>query len=179
MKITSTTISGVYTLEIEPVHDNRGFFARTFCMDELGKAGLVTSFPQCNVSYNAKKATLRGMHYQIAPFGETKIVRCTSGSVYDVVVDIRPSSPTFKKWYGVELSFENRRSIYIPEGIAHGFISLVDGAELLYMMSAKYQPEAARGVRWNDPAFAIEWPLTPSVIADRDNTFSGFSSSQT
>ena len=171
MKITPTAIPGAFVVDIEPIKDERGFFARTFCVDELQSAGLNTSFPQCNISYNEKKATLRGMHYQVEPYEEIKLVRCTAGSVYDVLVDIRPESAAYKKWFSVELSASNRRAIYIPKGIAHGFITLTDGAELLYMMSSQYKAEAARGVRWNDPEIGIDWPLKPAVISERDLSF--------
>jgi dTDP-4-dehydrorhamnose 3,5-epimerase len=171
MKFTETIIKGAFIIDPEEVHDERGFFARTFCVDEFGKAGLSTQFPQCNISYNDKKATLRGMHYQVEPFGEIKIVSCTSGSVYDVLVDLRPESTTYRKWFGVELSASNRRAIYIPKGIAHGFITLTDGAELFYMMSAIYKPDAARGVRFDDPAIGIKWPLKPLVISKRDMNY--------
>jgi dTDP-4-dehydrorhamnose 3,5-epimerase len=168
MKIIETPLLGAYVIDIEPINDVRGFFARTFCVKELETRGLNIQFPQCNISYNEKKATLRGMHYQKEPYGEVKIVRCTSGSVYDVIVDLRPLSSTYCKWFGLELSSLNRKAIYIPRGMAHGYVTLTDNTELLYMMSEFYNSDSAKGVRWNDPIFNIQWPLSPLLVSERD-----------
>jgi dTDP-4-dehydrorhamnose 3,5-epimerase len=174
MRATQLAILGVWLLEIEPHIDDRGFFARTACAEEFLKWGLPTQYPQSSVSFNTAKGTLRGMHLQIAPSKEAKLVRCTQGKVFDVVLDLRPASPSFHQSIGVELSAENRFSLAIPEGCAHGFITLVDASEVLYMMSEPHQPNLARGVRWNDPAFGISWPIPPTVISDRDATYPDF-----
>jgi dTDP-4-dehydrorhamnose 3,5-epimerase len=156
------------------LQDERGFFARSFSQDEFEAHGLKTHSVQCNVSYNHKKGTLRGMHYQAAPFAEAKLVRCTMGAVYDVIVDLRPDSLTFMQWIAAELSANNRRMFYIPEGLAHGFQTLEDGSEVFYQMTEVYHPECARGVRCDDPAFGIEWPLPVSVISAKDKTYPDF-----
>jgi dTDP-4-dehydrorhamnose 3,5-epimerase len=168
---TPTRLPDVYLVDIEPHPDERGFFARTWCEDEMRAHGLDPSLVQCNLSYNAKQGTLRGLHYQISPHEEAKTVRCTAGAIYDVVVDLRPSSPAYRSWEGVDLTAENRRMLYIPRGVAHGFITLTDASEVHYQMSTRFVAEAARGVRWDDPAFAIEWPLQPRVMSERDRTF--------
>jgi dTDP-4-dehydrorhamnose 3,5-epimerase len=164
-------IPGLYVIEIEPRADERGFFARTWCADELAGAGLVGSVAQCSVSYNTRKGTLRGMHYQADPYAETKIVRCTAGAVYDVAVDLRPESPTFHKWFGIELQAGRHNMLYIPAGLAHGFQTLTDDAEVYYQISVPYQPDAGRGVRWDDPAFGIVWPLVNPILSERDATY--------
>jgi dTDP-4-dehydrorhamnose 3,5-epimerase len=174
MKFTQTKIPGAYLLEIEPITDERGFFARTFCRQEFAAHNLVTEFPQCNVSFSAKQGTIRGMHYQVAPYPETKLVRCTQGAVYDIILDLRPESPTFKQWVGMELTAENHRMFYIPPGCAHGLQTLSDNAEVFYQMSGIYHPTSARGVRWNDPSFGIELPFPVSVINDRDRNYPKF-----
>lgn len=172
MIFTETKLPGVYTIDLERLADERGFFARAFCVEEFTAQGLQTDFPQCNISYNEKQGTLRGMHYQAAPYGEVKLIRCTMGAVYDVALDLRPDSPTFKQWAAVELSAENRRMLYIPVGVAHGFQSLQDHTELFYMMGTVYHPDSARGVRWDDPAFGIEWPKQARyIISDRDRSY--------
>ena len=168
MIFSETKLQGAYIIQLDPIWDQRGFFARTFCAEEFQERGLVSIFVQHNVSYNAKKGTLRGMHFQAAPHEETKLVTCIKGAVYDVIVDLRPESSTFRQWVSVELSQENRRTLYIPVGFAHGFQTLEDDAELLYHISQQYYQESARGVRWNDPAFRIEWPMEPTVISIRD-----------
>jgi dTDP-4-dehydrorhamnose 3,5-epimerase len=168
MKFSETKISGAYLIEIEPNTDERGFFARTFCSEEFSRHGLVSELNQCNVSYNPKQGTLRGLHYQQLPYGEVKVVRCTKGAIYDVIIDLRPDSPSFKQWVGLELTADNHRMFYIPIGCAHGLQTLVDDTEVFYQMSSGYQPTAARGVRWNDPAFGIEWLLPISMIHQRD-----------
>jgi dTDP-4-dehydrorhamnose 3,5-epimerase len=175
MHFTETALSGAYLVEPEMHRDVRGFFARTFCEDEFSANGLSPHVAQCSLSYNERKGTLRGMHYQAPPGAEAKLIRCTRGSIHDVIVDLRRSSSTFRKWIAIELSAANRRMLFVPEGIAHGFQSLEDGVEVFYQISIAYRPEAARGVRWNDPAFAIEWPLPNPVLSDRDASFPDFS----
>ena len=176
MKFTGMALSGAWLLDIEPVKDERGFFARTWCQREFAEHGLVANLVQCGMSYNKTKGTLRGMHYQTEPHAEAKLIRCTQGVIYDVIVDLRSSSATYKKYAGVELSAENRRMLYVPPGIAHGFLTLTDGCEVLYQMSEFYRPAQARGVRWNDPAFAIRWPDDVRVISERDMNYPYFSS---
>jgi len=156
--------------------DERGFFARTFCRQEFEAHGLNPEVVQCNVSFNERKGTLRGMHYQAAPFAEAKLVRCTSGSIYDVIIDLRPTSATFKKHFAVELSAENGRMLYIPEDFAHGFQTLQNDTEVFYQMAQRYSAEHARGVRWNDPAFGIEWPEGERIIIERDQNYPDFAS---
>ena len=169
-------LPGVYVLEPQKKADSRGFFARTYCRQELEDHGLDPTVVQCNVSVNQRKGTVRGMHWQAAPHEEIKLVRCTGGAMYDVVLDLRPDSPTFKKHVGVELTRENRFALYIPAGCAHGFQTLEDETEVFYQMSEFYYPESARGVRWNDPSFDISWPLPISIIADKDLAFADFAS---
>lgn len=166
-----TRLKGVFIIEPERLEDGRGFFARTFCEREFAVHGLNVRFVQCNISFNKKKGTLRGMHYQVAPHKEAKLVRCTMGAIYDVTIDLRPDSPTFKQWVAVELTAENRRMLYIPEGLAHGFQTLEDNTEVFYQMSEFYHPESARGVHWDDPAFGIQWLLPVTVIAEKDNAY--------
>jgi dTDP-4-dehydrorhamnose 3,5-epimerase len=153
-----TELAGAYVVDLERREDERGFFARAWCASEFGEHGLSTRLVQCNLSFNARQGTLRGMHFQRDPHAEAKLVRCTRGSVYDVIIDLRPESPTYMRWLGVELSAENRRALYVPEGFAHGYQTLVDDTETFYQVSEFYAPEAEGGVRWNDPAFGIEWP---------------------
>ena len=174
MKFYPTALSGAYLIEPDPVQDERGFFARTFCTKEFRESGLSPNLEQCNVSFNTKKGTLRGMHYQSEPHGEIKLVRCTMGSIYDVIIDLRPHSPTFKQWIAIELSAKNRKMLYIPEGFAHGFQTLEDNAEVFYQMSTFYVPSAARGVRWNDPTFAIDWPHDERIISQKDQQYPKF-----
>ncbi len=162
------TIEGAWRVEPQPVADERGFFARTWCQQEFAERGLETRLVQCSVSVSPRRGTLRGMHYQAPPHGEVKLVRCTRGAVYDVVVDLRADSPTLGRWQAVELTADNRWALYIPPGVAHGFLTLVDDCEVYYQMSEFYHAAAARGVRWNDPAFAIEWPAAVTTISDRD-----------
>lgn len=171
MIFTETPIAGAFTIDVERHEDDRGFFARTFCEDELRALGLESRVAQCNVSWNRSRGTLRGLHYQAAPHQETKIVRCTRGAIWDVIVDLRAGSTTQVQWTAVELSAENRRSLYIAAGLAHGFITKTDDAEVLYMMGTAYVPGAARGVAWDDPAFGIRWPFEPVVISDRDRGY--------
>lgn len=175
MIFTETKLQGSYIIEPEPIWDERGFFARTFCAEEFQKRGLVSVFVQHNVSYNTKKGTLRGMHFQAHPHEETKLVTCTRGAVYDVIVDLRTDSSTFKQWQAVELSRQNRRTLYIPVGFAHGFQTLEDDVELLYHISQQYHQESARGVRWDDPAFGIRWPsVNRRIMSARDEGFADF-----
>jgi dTDP-4-dehydrorhamnose 3,5-epimerase len=168
MKFTPAQIPGAYVIDIEPFADERGFFARTWARDEFSAQGLNVDVVQCSLSYNARKGTLRGMHYQTAPHEEAKLVSCPRGSIYDVLVDLRPDSPTFRQWVAEELSAENRRMLYIPEGCAHGYLTLEDDCDVAYQVTADYAPTSARGVRWDDPAFGISWPLRPAIINARD-----------
>ena len=174
MKFTPTKIPGAYLINIEPMTDERGFFARSFCADEFQHQGLNSNFVQCNVSFTARQGTIRGMHYQVAPDTETKLVRCTRGAIYDVILDLRPESPTFKQWVAAELTADNHQMFYIPPGCAHGLQTLVDNTEVFYQMAGVYNADAARGVRWNDPAFGIEMPLAVSVINQRDRKYPDF-----
>lgn len=174
MLFTETELKGAFVIELEKRGDERGFFARTFCRKEFAAHGLNTQLPQANMSFSRFKGTLRGMHYQIHPHAEAKLVRCTRGAVFDVAVDLRSDSPTYLKWLGVQLSAENYKMFYIPEGFAHGYMTLDDHSELIYMVSAFYTPEKERGVRWDDPAFNIKWPLAPEIISDKDKKWADF-----
>ena len=174
MIFVETKLKGVYIIDLQKLEDERGFFARSFCRHEFENHDLNPNVVQCNVSFNARRGTVRGMHYQTKPFEEAKLVRCTMGSIYDVIVDLRPDSPSFKDFIGLELSAHNRSALYIPEGIAHGFLTLEDNTEVFYQMSEFYAPDAARGFRYNDPMFAIPWPQEVEVISDRDRTYPDF-----
>lgn len=174
MIIRESPIPGAFLVETEPVADDRGHFARTWSRTEFTAKGLAVDLDHCGASYNHTKGTLRGMHFQDSPHEEVKLVRCVRGSVYDVALDLRPESPTFRRWFAAELSADNGRALYIPKGCAHGFQTLEDGAEVFYMISVAHRPDAARGVRWDDPAFTIDWPLPTSVIAPRDASFKDF-----
>jgi dTDP-4-dehydrorhamnose 3,5-epimerase len=169
-----TKLAGVFEIQVELKPDERGFFARTWCQREFEVHGLNPSMVQCSVSFNIRKGTLRGLHYQVAPSPEAKLVRCTRGAIYDVVVDLRPESSTFKDWIGVVLTGTDRNMIYVPEGCGHGFLTLEDETEVFYQMSGFYYPELARGVRWNDPTFQIVWPGEVEVISERDRTYPNF-----
>ena len=169
-----TRLSGAYLIEPELKDDARGFFARVWCEKEFAERGLTARVAQCNISFNRTKGTLRGMHYQTDPYREAKIVLCTKGAAYDVIIDLRPESPTFTEWTASELNSENRRMIYVPEGCAHGFQTLKNDTELCYFMSEFYHRECARGVRWNDPRFAVNWPLSPGCLSHRDANFPDF-----
>ena len=171
MIFTESPLPGAYVVDLEPLRDERGFFARSYCAEEFAARGLGPELRQCSVSYNARTGTLRGLHYQCAPHEEHKLVRCTAGAIYDVIVDIRASSPTYRRWFGAELTRDNRRSLFIPPGFAHGFVSLADETEVYYMISVAHAPQFSRGLRWNDPAFAIAWPLVPLVISARDAAY--------
>jgi dTDP-4-dehydrorhamnose 3,5-epimerase len=176
MRFIETKLKGVFTLEPELLKDERGFFARTFCQREFAAHGLKTEVRQCNISYNQQKGTLRGMHYQAKPYEEAKLVRCFRGALYDVIIDLRPDSPTFKQWLGVELTAQNRRMLYIPEGFAHGFQTLEDNTEVFYYMFEFYHPESARGVQWDDPVIGISWPMDYAIISLKDNSYERFNS---
>ena len=171
MIFIETNIPGVFIMDIEPIADDRGFFARTFCKREFEARGLETNFVQCSISYNKKRGTLRGLHYQISPYEETKIVSCIKGSIYDVVLDLRSDSDTLRQWVAVELNDKNQRLLYIPKGCAHGFQTMEDATEVYYQISEFYHPESARGLRWDDRAFGIEWPGEADNISPRDLTF--------
>lgn len=174
MHFIPTTLHGVYEIRPEPIADDRGFFARSWCQQEFANRGLNPKTVQCNISFNARKGTLRGIHYQIAPHEEAKLVRCTTGAIYDVAVDLRQHSPTFKQWTAAVLSAANRNMLYIPEGCGHGFLTLTDESEVFYQMSEIFHPESARGARWNDSAFQIEWPGEATVISSRDQSYPDF-----
>ena len=168
MIFRESELPGAWIVEIDLHEDARGFFARTFCAEEFRQQGLEHEFPQCSVSFNQSRGTLRGLHFQAAPSPEAKLVRCTQGRIFDVIVDIRTAAERFGDWFGIELSAENRIALYIPEGFAHGFITLEDKTEVCYQISRPYVTEAARGIRWNDPKIGVTWPLEPTVISQRD-----------
>lgn len=177
MLFRETRVAGGYVIEPERMEDERGFFARTFSSGEFAAHGLENRVEQCSTSFNARSGTLRGLHYQAAPHGEAKLVRCTRGAIYDVAIDLRPDSPSYLRWVGIELSADNGRALFVPAGCAHGFQTLVDASEVLYQISTPYVPEAARGVRWDDPAFNIDWPPPPPwgrTIAPRDARYPDF-----
>lgn len=175
MEFRPTNLAGAYLVELEPVRDQRGFFARTFCVEEFADHGLEIGYPQHSISYSARKGTVRGMHYQRDPHVETKLVRCTKGAILDVIVDIRRSSPTFCRWQQFELSSANGRQLYIPKGFAHGFQTLCDDVEVSYLISTPYAPGFAGGIRYDDPALEIEWPLPVVEISERDLRWPSFS----
>jgi dTDP-4-dehydrorhamnose 3,5-epimerase len=169
MRFTETSVSGAYLVDPEPKGDERGFFARLWCRDEFAARGLSADFVQCNGSFSARRGTLRGLHYQIAPFQESKLVGCIRGAVFDVVADVRPGSPTFGRWFGATLTGANRTMLYVPEGCAHGYLTLEDASEVVYPVSQMYRPEAERGIRWNDPRFNIDWPYPgPLTVSAKD-----------
>jgi dTDP-4-dehydrorhamnose 3,5-epimerase len=174
VRFQATPLARAYVIELERHGDDRGFFARTFCESEFEAHGLPARFPQCNLSRNRRRGTLRGMHFNAAPFRESKLVRCASGAIHDIIVDLRPGSLTRFEWFGVELSYENGAALFVPEGFAHGFVTLADDTDVFYQMGARFEPEAARGFRWNDPRFSIRWPLLPSVVSERDATYPDF-----
>jgi len=174
MKFDPTPLPGAFLVRLEERIDERGFFARSWCRREFEEHGLDPRLAQCSISYNKRRGTLRGIHYQIAPHEEAKLVRCTRGSVYDVIIDLRPDSPAYMQHFGIVLDADERTSLYSPEGFAHGFLTLVDGSEIFYQMSAFYEPAAARGIRWNDPAFGIRWPGDVLVISEKDRTIPDF-----
>lgn len=174
MNFYETRLSGAFEIHPEFMDDERGFFARTWCQKEFEAHGLNSRLVQCNISYNKGRGTLRGLHYQVAPYAETKLVRCTKGAIYDVVLDLRSDSRTFKQWIAVVLNAEKRNMVYVPVGCAHGFLTLEYGTEVFYQMSEFYNAESARGVRWDDPAFNIVWPAKVEVISERDRTYPNF-----
>ena len=169
-----TKLAGVFEVLPELRRDERGFFARTWCQKEFEDRGLSGKLVQCSTSFNLRRGTLRGLHYQIAPFSEAKLVRCTMGAIYDIALDLREDSPTFLQWHGTALNSCDRRALFIPEGCAHGFLTLENDSEVFYQMSESYHPEAARGVRWDDPTFKILWPYPVNVISERDRTLPNF-----
>ena len=171
MKFKRTTVAGVFLIDLEPRGDARGFFARLFCEEEFAAQGLETRYIQVNNSSTAKRGTLRGMHYQLPPAAEVKVVRCVNGALFDVVLDLRPDSPTFGKSFGAELSASNRTMMYVPKGCAHGFLSTVDDTEAVYFVSAAYQPDAERGIRYDDKAFNIDWPFVPTEVSEKDRNW--------
>jgi dTDP-4-dehydrorhamnose 3,5-epimerase len=176
MIFAETRLPGAYTIDLEPIEDERGFFARQWCEQEFAQNGLATAVSQASVAYNRSAGTLRGMHWQVDPHGEVKLVRCVRGAIYDVIVDLHPGSNTFADWIAVELTEENRRTLYVPEGFAHGYQTLVDDTEVWYQMSSPYVPEAARGFRHDDPRFGIEWPFANNkVVSARDLAWAPFS----
>jgi len=174
MIFTETNLLGAFVIEPERLEDERGFFARTWCQEEMKARGINPRLVQCSISFNKTRGTLRGMHYQDAPQEEAKLVRCTMGAIYDVSIDLRPDSPTFKQHFSVILSAENRKMLYIPERVAHGFLTLEDTTEVFYQMSEFYSPRHAKGIRWNDPTFRINWPFLPTVMSERDRSYSDF-----
>ena len=171
MIFNHTKFAGVYIVELDKMFDERGFFARTWCAKEFEEHGLNPKLVQCNLSYNIRKGTLRGMHYQVAPFAEAKVVSCLSGAIYDVILDLRAESPTFGQWQAFELASSGHRMLYIPEGFAHGFQTLVDDTSVFYQMSEFFHPECARGIRWDDPVFNIQWPISTIVISPKDTNY--------
>lgn len=177
MRFTPLPLAGAFLFEPELHEDERGYFERVWCQRELADHGLEPALAQCSFSYNRRRGTLRGMHYQAAPHAETKVIRCTAGAIFDVVVDLRSESPTRGQWHGVELTRKNRHGLYVPRGFAHGFQTLEDDAEVFYMISTFHEPAAARGVRWNDQAFKIRWPMAPTVMSERDRNYPDWTAS--
>lgn len=171
MIFTPTPLAGAFIITPDLIEDERGFFARTFCRREFEEHGLNPDIIQCNISFNKRKGTVRGMHYQATPHAEVKLVRCSAGTIYDVIVDLRLTSSTFKQWFAVELSSDNRKLLYIPEGFAHGYQTRTDNTEVIYHHSAFYNPESARGLKFDDPAIGIIWPLPVSMISPRDQSY--------
>lgn len=171
MRFSATPLDGAFVIEPEPVTDERGFFARTFCVQEFAAHGLESRWAQCNIAHNRNRGIIRGLHRQIGPHAEVKLVRCTMGRLYDVIVDLRDGSPCRGEWFGVELSAENRKMLYVPEGFAHGYQALENDTEIFYQVSAAYQPEAERGLRWDDPTVGIAWPIADPVVSERDRAW--------
>lgn len=174
MKFSATKIPGVVVVEAEPIGDSRGFFARSFCAREFAAAGLELTVVQTNLSHNARRGTLRGMHYQAEPKPEPKLVACIRGAIFDVAIDLRAESPSFRDWVGAELTDSNGKALFVPPGCAHGFLTLADETQVSYLMGEFYDPDLAKGVRWDDPAFGVEWPGEPTVISDRDAGYPDF-----
>jgi dTDP-4-dehydrorhamnose 3,5-epimerase len=167
-------MDGAWVVDIEPIADERGFFARSWCREEFRRQGLNSDLAQCNISFNERKGTLRGLHYQEQPYSETKIIRCTAGAIYDVIVDIRPTSRSYRQWLAMELSAANRKMLYVPKGFAHGFQVLQEASEVFYQMSECFHPESAKGIRWNDVAFAVRWPLSDPILSPKDRSYPDF-----
>lgn len=174
MNFIATDIEGAYVIEWQPIDDDRGYFARTRSDEEFTAHDLNNALTECSMSFNSQRGTLRGMHYQASPHEETKLVTCVGGSIFDAIVDLRPDSSTYLKTFGAELSLINRRMLYVPAGVAHGFVTLEADSYVQYQIGGNYAPDAARGVRWNDPRFAIEWPMQPIVISDRDRDYEDY-----
>lgn len=174
MQFHATAIAGAVLVTVEPHADERGLFARTFDAEQFAAAGLPTNWPHCNTSWNTKRGTLRGLHFQAAPRPDSKLVRCTRGRIFDVALDLRPDSPTFRQWIGVNLTADDRNALFIPAGCAHGFLTLENNCEIFYMMAESYVADLARGVRWNDPSFSIAWPFQPVAISNRDANWPDF-----
>ncbi|HTJ23518.1 MAG TPA: dTDP-4-dehydrorhamnose 3,5-epimerase [Gemmatimonadaceae bacterium] len=174
MIFSATPLAGAYVVDVEQRADDRGFFARTWCQREFADMGLSHDVVQCNLSHTTRRGTLRGMHWQAAPYGEAKLVRCTRGSIWDVIIDLRPDSPTYTRHFGVELTSVSARALFVPEGFAHGYVTLEDETDVFYQMSQFYEPSAARGVRWNDPAFGIAWPISDPLLHPRDAHYPDF-----
>jgi dTDP-4-dehydrorhamnose 3,5-epimerase len=174
MNFYKTSLMGALIIEPEELHDERGFFARTFCQGEFATQGIDPKVVQCNISFNRMRGTLRGMHLQKFPYGEARLIRCTKGAVYDVIIDLRPDSPTFTHWFAIDLSAANHKMVYVPDGCAHGFQTLEDNSEVFYQMSQFYHAESAWGVRWDDPRFGVDWPLAPTTLSKRDRSYPDF-----
>jgi dTDP-4-dehydrorhamnose 3,5-epimerase len=174
MNFTETPLAGAFIIDVQVIEDERGFFARTWAAEEFQRRGIDPTLFQCNLAWNKRKGTLRGMHFQRPPFQEVKIVRCTRGAVLDVIIDLRRDSPTFRQWTSVELDADSRRMLYVPKGLAHGYLTLTDDVEVYYHVSAQYEPTHATGVAWNDRAFGISWPFPPTVISEKDRGWPPF-----
>lgn len=174
MQFTPTPLNGAFIIEAERIEDKRGFFARSFCQHEFAAHGLASTIAQCNISFNKLRGTLRGMHYQLTPHAEAKLVSCTSGAIQDVIIDLRPNSATIGQWFGYELNARQRNALYIPEGFAHGFQTLEENSEVFYQMFNFFSPDNARGIRWNDPHFNIKWPLPVTQISERDSRYADY-----
>lgn len=174
MIFSETQLAGAWIVDLDRIEDTRGFFARSWCVREFEVHGLNPRLVQCSVSFNKRRGTLRGMHYQAAPYQEAKLIRCTRGAIHDVIIDLRPDSPTYTRHVAVMLDADNRRMLYVPTGFAHGFQTLADDSEVFYQMSEFHSPDHARGVRWNDPAFAIQWPDVERTISERDRHYPDF-----
>jgi dTDP-4-dehydrorhamnose 3,5-epimerase len=168
-------LKGAFIIELEKIKDDRGFFSRAWCQEEFHAHSLDSNIAQCNLSFNADRGTLRGLHYQIAPYEETKVIRCTRGKIFDVIIDLRPKSPTYLQWTGIELSLENRKMVYVPENFAHGYLTLADNTEVFYQVSQFYSPGSESGIRWNDPSINIKWPEIPNlIISEKDKNWPYF-----
>jgi len=175
MEFKNTEIGGLYVVDMNRLEDERGFFARAFCSEEFERMNLDSNVMQANISYNKLAGTLRGMHYQRSPYQETKFIRCISGSIYDVVIDLRKDSPTYRQSFGIELNDENRTALFVPKDCAHGFVTLKDNAEVIYLVSQSYVPDAEQGIRWDDTQFSIDWPVTPVVVSPKDASWDNYS----